>query len=292
MYRPDGLRQVGLIQPFDTQYSSDRWLTPTASAALPVVTRSLRDGRAGGVLTLRILPSSAVHAGGSTSSSREGVVLRDCDTGSVTVSYCLYCSCCAIGELRGRPCTLIERRTAGHRMRCGRDWCVRWRRCRTSWRICCVSISPTIKGSAGATGAARRAAAYPRDGGRAHCTRSPPRRQTWSCVEGPQEARSDPSRTGDRLLRPLRERPQPAPHLVDVPPCMAARGDQLRLQQPGLAVPLDRAGRQAQRAGELGSGHEPAVCHVITVRAGQTACPHEGADVATDGFGGFSSTRR
>ena len=63
MYRPDGLRHVGLIQPFDTQYSRDRWLTPTASAALPVLTKSRRDGRGGGVLIPCILPSHAVRAG-------------------------------------------------------------------------------------------------------------------------------------------------------------------------------------------------------------------------------------
>src|SRR4029453_7661313 len=114
MYRPDGLRQVGLIQPFDTQYSSERWLTPTASAALPVVTRSLRDGRVGGVLPLRILPPFAVHAGGSISPSLEGVVLRVSDTCSVTVSYYSYCSDCVIGEMRGRACKLTGPGTAGH----------------------------------------------------------------------------------------------------------------------------------------------------------------------------------
>ena len=42
---------------------------------------------------------------------------------------------------------------------------------------------------------------------------------------------------------------------------MTSRRDQLRLQQPGLAVALDRACRQSQGTGELGGGHELSLCH-------------------------------
>src|ERR1700712_2700846 len=117
MYRPEGLRQVGLIHPFVTQYSSDRWLTPPASAALPVLTRSFREGRVGGVLTLRILPSPAVHAGGSITRWLEEVDLRDCPVQRVTACNHWYCVSCLTVEKavelrdrarRGRRCRQTE----------------------------------------------------------------------------------------------------------------------------------------------------------------------------------------
>jgi hypothetical protein len=90
------------------------------------------------------------------------------------------------------------------------------------------------------------------------------------------------------LFGALRQRPQPAPHFLDVPARMAACRHQIRHEQTALSVPLDRARRQPQRTGELGRRHEPSVCHAITVGAGQVACAAVGADGGTGGLDGIS----
>lgn len=96
-------------------------------------------------------------------------------------------------------------------MSCGPGSSPRSRRCRTSWRTCCVSINRTRRATAAATVAARQAAASRRGGGRARYTRSPRRRTRHSGPDRRRHDRDSPRADGAPGRRLSATSPHPAP---------------------------------------------------------------------------------